>query len=217
MKTTRIIQLLFVILLIAAHTVASAQTKTFPMHWGEPPAAQTFDLRPLPGGYGEGSGTLAKWIQANLDKDAAASAGALQMEAASFALEGTGYYLDKGKWLAINPNKNKTATAKQAFPFPSGHYDVTLEAVGEEDGKSTFTVAVNDQQIGAHECPIASAAMEEGAAYNKTWKNQAVDSGDIIAVSSTIASVDGKEYSRARWARVTFTPADDATKAAAAK
>jgi len=45
--------------------------KPYPVHWGEPPRAQTRDLRPLPGGYGMGSGTLARWIQQNLDKDAA--------------------------------------------------------------------------------------------------------------------------------------------------
>ena len=44
--------------------------KAFPAHWGEPPRIQTRDLRPLPGGYGQGSGTLANWIQMNLDKDA---------------------------------------------------------------------------------------------------------------------------------------------------
>jgi hypothetical protein len=142
---------------------------------------------------------------------------ALKMEAASFSLEGTGYYLDRGKWLAINPNQRKTATATQAFPFPSGRYDVTLEAVGEEDGKCQYSVAVNDHSIGEYECPLSAVAMEEGAAYHKTWKNQQVDSGDIIAVSSTIASTDGKEYSRARWARISFTPADEATKAAVAK
>jgi hypothetical protein len=45
--------------------------KPFPAHWGAPPRIQTRDLRPLPGGYGRGSGTLARWIQQNLDKDAA--------------------------------------------------------------------------------------------------------------------------------------------------
>ncbi len=44
--------------------------KPFPAHWGPPPRIQTRDLRPLPGGYGRGSGTLARWIQMNLDKDA---------------------------------------------------------------------------------------------------------------------------------------------------
>ncbi|MFM1556744.1 MAG: protease inhibitor I42 family protein, partial [Limisphaerales bacterium] len=45
--------------------------KPFPTHWGAPPLRQTRDLRPLPGGYGAGSGTLAGWIQKNLNKDAA--------------------------------------------------------------------------------------------------------------------------------------------------
>lgn len=46
--------------------------KTYPKHWGEPPAIQTRDMRPLPGGFGTGSGTLAMWIQTQLDQDAAA-------------------------------------------------------------------------------------------------------------------------------------------------
>ena len=44
--------------------------KAYPAHWGRPPLRQTRDLRVLPGGYGRGSGTLARWIQGNLDKDA---------------------------------------------------------------------------------------------------------------------------------------------------
>lgn len=47
----------------------TGKRKTYPSHWGEPPRRQTRDLRPLPGGYGMGSGTLAKWIQGNLDRD----------------------------------------------------------------------------------------------------------------------------------------------------
>ncbi|MDE0570663.1 MAG: hypothetical protein OSB44_08270 [Verrucomicrobiales bacterium] len=44
--------------------------KSFPAHWGQPPLGQTRDLRILPGGYGRGSGTLARWIQENLEADA---------------------------------------------------------------------------------------------------------------------------------------------------
>jgi surface protein len=44
-------------------------TKAFPEHWGSPPPNQTRDLVPFPGGYGMGSGTVAKWIQENLDRD----------------------------------------------------------------------------------------------------------------------------------------------------
>jgi hypothetical protein len=47
--------------------------KSFPPHWGDPPQIQTRDYRPLPGGYGFGSSTLASWIQSNLDRDKAAS------------------------------------------------------------------------------------------------------------------------------------------------
>jgi hypothetical protein len=48
----------------------SPNGKAFPTHWGAPPLRQTRDLRILPGGYGRGSGTLARWIQENLDRDA---------------------------------------------------------------------------------------------------------------------------------------------------
>lgn len=48
----------------------SPNGKSFPASWGAPPLRQTRDLRPLPGGYGRGSSTLAKWIQGNLDGDA---------------------------------------------------------------------------------------------------------------------------------------------------
>ncbi len=43
--------------------------KPFPVRWGEPPRVQTRDLRPLPGGYGRGSSTLAAWIAKNLQRD----------------------------------------------------------------------------------------------------------------------------------------------------
>ena len=43
----------------------------FPAHWGEPPAMQTRDIRPLPGGFGMGSGTLARWIEQKMAEDAA--------------------------------------------------------------------------------------------------------------------------------------------------
>ncbi|MCP4924192.1 MAG: hypothetical protein GY915_09260 [bacterium] len=44
--------------------------KPFPAHWGQPPLRQTRDRRTLPGGYGEGSGTLVRWIQENIEADA---------------------------------------------------------------------------------------------------------------------------------------------------
>jgi hypothetical protein len=58
---------------------AQPASKSFPEHWGEPPQIQTRDMRPLPGGFGEGSSTVANWIQQNLDQDAAKETGILTM------------------------------------------------------------------------------------------------------------------------------------------
>jgi len=55
----------------------SGEKKKFPAHWGEPPHAQTRDMRPWPGGYGAGSGTVAKWIQLNMDQDTAGAGAGL--------------------------------------------------------------------------------------------------------------------------------------------
>jgi uncharacterized protein YfaS (alpha-2-macroglobulin family) len=42
----------------------------YPKHWGELPRAQTRDIRELPAGFGQGSSTLATWIQQHIDEDA---------------------------------------------------------------------------------------------------------------------------------------------------
>lgn len=43
----------------------------FPTRWGPEPLAQTRDYRELPGDYGFGSSTLARWIETNIAKDTA--------------------------------------------------------------------------------------------------------------------------------------------------
>ncbi len=49
------------------------ERKPFPPHWGRPPAAQTRDLRPLPGNFGPelGSSTLCAWVERNIKADLA--------------------------------------------------------------------------------------------------------------------------------------------------
>lgn len=54
---------------LSANLLTAETTKPFPAHWGQPPAIQTRDYVELPGGYGHGSSTLAKWIAANQEKD----------------------------------------------------------------------------------------------------------------------------------------------------
>jgi hypothetical protein len=70
----------------------SETTKPFPTHWGAPPPIQTRDFVELPGGYGHGSSTLAKWIAANLekDKDVSGSANAARLYSNDFESTGIG-------------------------------------------------------------------------------------------------------------------------------
>jgi hypothetical protein len=186
--------------------------KPFPAHWGEPPQIQTMDYRPLPGGYGFGSSTLASWIGWNLTVDEAKAKG-LVLEAKDFPIESTGYYLDQRKWLAINPDQRKAAQTQMPFPFPSGRYDVILLAVGEDDGRSTYEVSVNDRKIGEFICPLSDTMYEEGPRFSKRWNEIEINTGDLITVRSQIGSNNDQEFSRARWSRLIFAAADDATKA----
>ena len=41
----------------------------YPAHWGEKPKFEFRDLRELPAGFGQGSSTLANWIQEHIDED----------------------------------------------------------------------------------------------------------------------------------------------------
>lgn len=81
MKLIRVLSLFFIVTLnfynahsqdveLAKKTFKAPNGEVFPNHWGQPPQRQTKDLKPLPGGNGRGSGTLARWIQKNLDADA---------------------------------------------------------------------------------------------------------------------------------------------------
>lgn len=71
MKITIFSTLTILLLLATSNAAVAPNGKAYPDHWGDPPLAQTRDLRPLPGGYGKGSSTLSKWISENIKKDAA--------------------------------------------------------------------------------------------------------------------------------------------------
>ena len=69
MKTLTLLCLSYFGLILLTSTAEAFNKKKFPAHWGDPPKIQTRDFRPLPGGYGNGSSTLAKWISKNLEQD----------------------------------------------------------------------------------------------------------------------------------------------------
>ena len=47
----------------------SGAAAQYPESWGSPPMMGTMDYRPLPGGYGHGSSTLANWIEEKMKED----------------------------------------------------------------------------------------------------------------------------------------------------
>ncbi len=138
----------------------------------------------------------------------------LKIKAMDLTPAQTGFYRDKGNWLAVDPGKNKTAAIEFPVHFADGSYDIILHAVGENDGQSNYSVSVNGSEIGKFTCPLSQQTFEEGPAYNATWKNIKVNGGDVIKVEARVASTDGKEYSRARWTSLDFQPADAATRKA---
>ncbi len=162
-------------------------------------------------------GTLPKAFESvavTAPKPAAAPAtqSGLKLSAAAFAAgKGTGYYLDRGKWMAVNPDQHQRGSIEKTFPFPTGRYNVTLQTVGENDGRSSYAVSIDGERIGSYTNPLGDAMYAEGKAYHKTWNNVAITEGAMIGVRSEVGSKDGQEFSRARWSAVAFTPADPAT------
>ena len=65
----RISVFLFLALFLSTTSLFAQQTNRFPAAWGPPPRIETRDYRKLPGDYGFGSSTLARWIQEHLDQD----------------------------------------------------------------------------------------------------------------------------------------------------
>ena len=135
---------------------------------------------------------------------------AVRLSAPEFNIEGSNFYVDQKTWLAINPNKHKTATASAKIPVTDGNYTVIFHAVGENDGESRFEVQVAEKSIGSFICPISIDTFELGRKFTKAFPNVTIKNGELIQVTATIASADGSDFSRGRWLGVTFLP-DSAT------
>jgi len=124
-----------------------------------------------------------------------------------FPIKGTGFYKHAGgKWLGINPNKQKEAQTSTLFTFKNGKYDLVFVAVGENDGQSEFEVLINDKKLGKFKPPLTKDIFEEGENSNGLWENIKLEKGDKITVIAKIGSADGKEWARARWSGIIFAP-----------
>ena len=112
--------------------------------------------------------------EANEKKKPAFSVGSLQikgpvgtMKAGHFpAGQGTGYYLDQGRWMAISPDHHKSASTSEPFPFASGPYDVTVFTVGENDEATSHELSVGGSKIGAFVNPLLRRHGRRGRKYS---------------------------------------------------
>lgn len=134
----------------------------------------------------------------------AADAGTVS--AANLPLAGTGFDLDQGKWAAINPNERKQASVKFIAPARNGAYHIRLHTVGENVGSSIYEVYLADKLLGRFVGPPSNLTVEEGERFNQTWHGVEVSAGTLVEVRAQIGSKDGKEWSRGRWSKITFSP-----------
>jgi len=130
------------------------------------------------------------------------------LRAVKLPVAGTSFYVDQGRWLAIDPGKFKEASIKATVPTGNARFDISLYAVGENDGQSSYEVLLGTRSIGTFTCPASPYVFEESDRFVKTWKAVPVSEGESVEVRAKVASADGKEYSRARWSLLVFTPVD---------
>ncbi len=130
---------------------------------------------------------------------------AITIKATDFTVKDETFYIDKKMWLAINPNKHNEAEATYKYTGPSGLYDLVAHGVGENDGRSTFIIKVNNHIQGTFRPELSTDSFEEGPDYGKTFLDIQLNTNDIITVTGKIASKNG-EYSRARWSGISLAP-----------
>jgi hypothetical protein len=130
----------------------------------------------------------------------------IALDSQDFPVEGTGFYRDRGRWLAIDPNQHQAASTRIRFGHTPGRYDVTLHVVGEFDGRSEYDVIVDEKFVGTFVAPLGTENFHEGPRWTQTWRNVDVEKNNWVEVRARIASADGREYSRARWIGLTFAP-----------
>jgi hypothetical protein len=126
------------------------------------------------------------------------------VEAASLALESTGFYLDRGRWAAIDPTKHREASVAFPSPAANGRYRITLHIVGENDGNSQFEVLLGGRSLGRFTAPPTEAMFDEGPVFTRSWQQIDTNQGETVEIRAWIASHGGREWSRARWSKLVF-------------
>ncbi len=131
---------------------------------------------------------------------------AIVLRAHDFKNKKNEFYKDKS-WLAINPEKYNLAEASIAFNGPSGSYDIILFTIGENDGRSLYSLVHNDFVSQPFRTPLSSVPFEEGLSFTKTFENIKLKNKDLLGLRVIPKSRDGKEFSRGRWSGMVLVKA----------
>ena len=128
------------------------------------------------------------------------------LQATDFDHEGSDYYVDRGKWLAIDPSKgHRNASAKSTVPAGNARFTVELHTVGENDGSSNYEVLIGGRSIGTFTAPISQQTTETGPRFTAVWGGVNINEGEIIEVKSQVHYTTPTTSTRGRWEKVVIS------------
>jgi len=127
---------------------------------------------------------------------------------------GAPYYVDKTRGaLAINASREadrgKFARASIIHSSGAGNYDVTIAALQELDGESTYRLLVDGVIVGT---ATNAPTTQDYTPQNHTFSNISIPAESTISVESNsvtngqIPEGNGTAYARGRWTTLTLSP-----------
>jgi hypothetical protein len=118
----------------------------------------------------------------------------------------------------VSAYRNLFARAEMEFNGESGHYDITITTITEEDGEPLFRLWVNNELVGLYR----NTYIGEGSSLDlqpekHTWQNIALNTHDVIAIEANahtngeIPEHGGTAWARGRWRQLDITLTDPLT------
>ncbi|OEK08909.1 hypothetical protein A8C32_00560 [Flavivirga aquatica] len=136
---------------------------------------------------------------------------AIAIKAENFKSINNTFFIDR-TWLAINPDKNQEAEAFTKFTGNSGIYDIVVHGVGENHGRTRFTLKVNNNIKGTFRPELSTEPLEEGPDYSKAFTNITLKSNDVITIKGKLGSRDRIKYTHGLWSGISIVPQGEGQK-----
>ncbi|VGO12521.1 hypothetical protein PDESU_01074 [Pontiella desulfatans] len=128
------------------------------------------------------------------------------------------YYIDPGNdalAIAANIEANRSgfARASRTFDGATGHYDVTITTLTEEDGESTYRLLVNGSVVATFvNTYIGPGSPQDLQPETHRWVGIPINSEDTLAIESNADTngeipegTNGTAWARGRWRQIELT------------